>query len=93
MNSIQELLKPEQLKKDYADYTIIDPLLFAPKLNRLLRSTEFRREAHRCCVAADAVKRWEVLEHFGFDRYPDPRRPLEGEQFLYPWQVVTLDWD
>jgi len=93
MKSIQELLKPEQLKKDYSDYTIIDPLLFAPKLNRLLRSTEFRREAHRCCVAADAVKRWEVLEHFGFDRYPEPRRPLEGEQFLLPWQVVTLDWD
>jgi len=83
IKSIQELLKPVQLKKDYSDYAIIDPLLFAAKLNRLLRSTEFRREAHRCCVAADAVKRWEVLEHFGFDRYPEPRRPLDAVQVSY----------
>ena len=93
MTSIKQLLEPKQLQHDYLDYQIIDPLLFARKLNQLLRTTEVRREAHRCTMAADAVKRWEVLEHFGFDRYPQPRRPLEGEEFLYPRQVVTLDWD
>ena len=93
MNEITQHLAPEVLVDTYADWQIIDPLLYAKRLNRLLRTTEVRREFHRCAVAADAVKRWEVLEHFGFDRYPEPRRPLQGEQFLYPWQVVTLDWD
>ena len=93
MKEITQHLTPEVLVNTYCDWQVIDPLLFARRLNRLLRTTEVRREFHRCSVAADAVKRWEVLEHFGFDRYPEPRRPLDGEQFLYPWQVVTLDWD
>ena len=93
MKEITQHLTPEALTNTYHDWRIIDPLLYAKRLNRLLRSTDVRREFHRCSVAADAVKRWEVLEHFDYDRYPEPRRPLEGEQFLYPWQVVTLDWD
>ena len=86
-------LEPDALSKAAADYTIINPLLYARKLNRLLKRTDVRREFHRCATAADAVKRWEALEHFDFSIYPKPRLPLEGEQFLIPYQVVTLDWD
>ena len=93
MNSIQRYLVPRYLNEHLEDYTIVDTLIFARPLNRLLKQTDVRREFHRCSIAADAVKRWEVLEHFDFDHYPEPRRPLEGERFLYPWQVVTLDWD
>ena len=93
MKEITQHLTPEALTNTYHDWLIVNPLLYAKRLNRLLRTTEVRREFHRCSVAADAVKRWEILERFDFDRYPEPRRPLEGEQFLYPWQVVTLDWD
>ena len=90
---MQNYLNPEVLAKTYSDWQIIDPLLFARKLNRLLKTEEVRREFHRCSVAADAVKRWEVLEHFDFNTYPQPRRPIDGEQYLFPWQVVTLEWD
>ena len=90
---MNQLLTQEQLQSDYDSYQIINPLLFARKLNRLLRTEEVRREFHRCSVAADAVKRWECLEHFDFQRYSPPRTPIEGERFLLPYQVVTMDWD
>ena len=93
MKSIQELLSPQQLNDNYLDWTIVDPLVFARKLNRLLKTKEVRREAHRCALAFDAIKRFEVLEHFGFDRYPQPTQPYEGEQFLFPEQISTLLWD
>lgn len=90
---MHSLLRTEQLNKDFSHYIIVNPLLFARKLNGLLRSTEIRREFHRASVAADAVKRWDCMEHFNFNSYPEPRRPLDGEEFLMPWQVVTMDWD
>ncbi|QNI53382.1 hypothetical protein SynBIOSE41_00850 [Synechococcus sp. BIOS-E4-1] len=93
MKPITELLTTEQLKKDFAQYKIINPLLFARKLNKLLRSERVRREVHRACLAFDAVKRWECLENYNFDRYVEPRRPLKDEKYLLPWQVVTMDWD
>ena len=59
----------------------------------MLRTEAVRREFHRCSVAADAVNRWECLEHFDFQRYSPPCTPIEGERFLLPYQVVTMDWD
>ena len=92
MTNIQQYLEPQYLKDNCNNYQIIDPLLFARKLNKLLKTREVRREAHRCALAFDAVKRFQVLEDCGFDRYPKPSQPYDGEEFLFPEQPCTMDW-
>ena len=49
-------LEPQQLKELLTEWKIVDPLLFARRFNRLLRTTEVRREYHRCALAADAAR-------------------------------------
>ena len=93
MKEITQHLTPKALTNTYHDWTIVNPLLFARKLNRLLKTKEVRREAHRCALAFDAIKRWDALEHYNFDIYPKATQPYEGEEFLYPEQVSTLLWD
>ena len=92
MNSIQELLQPSQLQKDYLEYQIIDPRIFGQQINRLLKTDEIRREYHRSALGFEAVRRWECLERTGFNCYPRPAETLEGESFLYPEQVDSCDW-
>ncbi len=67
-------LEPRQLKELLNEWKIVDPLLFARSFNRLLRTTEVRREYHRCALAADAVKRWKGVsdEREGVKTAPAP---------------------
>lgn len=93
MNSISRHLSPKALKKNCSSYSIVDPSKFYRKLNRVLRTPAIRREFHRTTRAYEAIRRWEVIEHFDFDRYPRLTHPLEGEQWLYPYQLNSLCWD
>lgn len=90
---MKKLLTPKNLQETYLDWTIIDPLLYARKLNQLLRSDDIRQIAHDVTRAYEAIRRWEILEMKGFDYYPKLIQPLESEQYLYPNQMCTLDWD
>ena len=90
---MRELLTPKNLQETYLDWTIIDPLLYARKLNQLLRSDDIRQIAHDVTRAYEAIRRWEILELKGFDYYPKLIQPLEGEQYLFPCQMCTMDWD
>ena len=90
--TIQELLTSQQLQNDYLEYTIIDPLLYARKLNQLLRTPEIRQLFHEVTRTYEAIRRWEILEWKGFDYYPKLIKPLEGEEYLLPIQMDTMDW-
>ena len=86
-----EQLTQKTLHQNYEDWTIIDPLVFGRTLNRLLRTEEIRRAYHQVTVAYEAIRRWEILESTSFSRYPSSLKPLEGEQYLYPSQMESMD--
>ena len=90
---MQELLTPNSLQETYLDWIIIDPLIYARKLNQLLKSDDIRQIAHDVTRAYEAIRRWEILELKGFNYYPQLIQPLEGEQYLYPDQMCTMCWD
>jgi len=89
---MQELLTPKNLQETYLDWTIIDPLLHARKLNQILRTEEIRQVFHEITRVYEAIRRWEILEWDGFSSYPKLIQPLEGEQYLLPVQLDTMDW-
>ena len=77
-------LTPEYLTETYLDWKIIDPLIYARKLNQILKTEEIRRVFHEITRAYEAIRRWEILEWRGFDYYPKLIKPLEGEEYLLP---------
>ena len=92
MKSIIEFLTPQSLQENYLDYQIVNPLIFARRLNRLLRTEEIRQEFHRCAVAFDAVSRWRCLEYNNFSIYPRRTEPRNGARYLKLEDVETCDW-
>ena len=89
---MQNNLTPEYLTETYLDWKIIDPLIYARKLNQILKTEEIRRVFHEITRAYEAIRRWEILEWRGFDYYPKLIKPLEGEEYLLPIQMDTMDW-
>lgn len=89
---MEQFLSPDYLQKHYLDYTIINPLIVARKLNRLLRTEEFQQAFHELAYTYDCIRRFEVLEWRDFDIYPKPAQILKGERYLIPAQLESMDW-
>ena len=89
---MQNHLTPKYLTKTYLDWKIIDPLIYARKLNQILRTDDIRRVFHEVTRTYEAIRRWEILEWDGFSSYPKLIKPLEGEEYLLPVQMDTMDW-
>ena len=92
MKEITKHLTKKSLTDTYQDWTIVAPLLFARRLNRLLHKEEIQREFHRCAVAFNAASRWRCLELNNFSIYPRPAKPREGSKYLKLEDVETCDW-
>ena len=92
---MKELLTPKNLQETYLDWTIIDPLLYARKLNQILRTDEIRRLFHEVTRTYEAIRRWEILEWKGFDYYPKLIKRI-GRRGVSPVplsNVHSMDWD
>lgn len=85
-------LQPASLKQSISEWQIIHPLLYAQRLNRLLRTREIQREFHRCALAYSAIRRWECVERTDFNYYPKPPRLEEGQEFLTMEQMDSCEW-
>ena len=72
---MQNYLTPEYLTETYLDWKIIDPLIYARKLNQILKTDEIRRVFHEVTRTYEAIRRWEILEWKGFDYYPKLIKP------------------
>ena len=88
MNDYQSII--DNIQND--EWAYVQPLMFARRLNRILRKPEVQKAYHDASMAIAAVKRWDSFRFLEYKKVPRPFTPAEGRTSLRPIDCDTCDW-
>ena len=64
----------------------------AKKLNQVITDPEVQQAYEDATKYFWQLKRWDIFKHFR-DRLPKDIKALEGEDYIFPMQIESCDWD
>ncbi len=82
----------DEIRRNANQWRYVDLRKKAKKLNQVIEDPEVKQAYADATKYFWQLKRWDIFKHFR-DRLPKDITALEGEDYVYPRQIESCDWD